>query len=673
MDEARGRVAELRAQIRRHDDLYYSKASPEIEDSEYDRHVAELLQLEQLFPALLTGDSPTQSPGSDLGSGGFASLPHSLPMVSLSNSYDEAELAAFHARVGKLLDRDPGDFTVEPKVDGVAAALRYRDGKLELGLTRGDGLRGDVVTDNLRTLKDLPASLDLDASLAKGLPSRIEVRGEVYMDLPGFAQMNAAREADGLEPFANPRNATAGSLKTLDSSEVARRPLRFWAYQLAVPGPGWVKTHTAELDLLRGLGLPVFDFRTVSGLEAILEAVHELGEQRAGFDYLTDGAVIKVDDTSAWEELGSTAKSPRWALAWKFAAEQATTRLLSIQAQVGRTGVITPVANLEPVLLAGSTVSRATLHNQDEIDRKDIREGDQVRIEKGGDVIPKVVEVELTGRPKKSRPYRLPTACPSCSSDLYREEGQVALRCLNPDCPAQLRARLLHFAGREAMRLEGLGAKWVDLLLTEDHVRGIGDLYRLDPDALAGLPGWGEKSSASLLRFVQDSRERPLANQIFALGIRHVGISAAGSLARHFGDFKSIREASEELLGAVEDFGPITARSVHEELRRNAAFYDELFELGLLATVVERVEPTNIDDRFSGRTFVLTGTLTEMDRRAAKSAIQERGGKVTGSVSSKTDVVVVGESAGSKEKRARELGREIWDEEQFLSALDAQS
>lgn len=668
-DRAQARVNELRVQISHHDECYYRKADPEITDVQYDALAAELLALEEQFPDLRSDDSPTRRPGSDLGSGGFASLPHSVPMISLANSYDAADLEAFHARVTRRLERDPGDFVVEPKIDGVAAALRYRAGRLDVGLTRGDGLRGDVITDNLRTIADIPQQLPARCKQLTPWPQDLEVRGEVYMDLAGFARFNAAREEAGLEPFANPRNATAGSLKTLDSTEVARRPLRFWAYALAVPGPAQLGSHTAELELLHQLGFAVFDTERVQGLDGIRAALDRLGAARSHFNYLTDGAVIRIDDAATWAELGSTAKSPRWALAWKFAAQQATTRLLSIEASVGRTGVVTPVANLEPVLLAGTTVGRATLHNQDEIDRKDIREGDLVRIEKGGDVIPKVVEVELTARPAQSKPYRLPTLCPSCGTQLLREEGQVALRCVNADCPAQLRGRILHFAARDAMNLEGLGEKWVDLLLERELVRGIADLYRLDEAALVELPGWGEKSVQRLSGFVERSRERPLGNQIFALGIRHVGISAAHTLARHYGDFASIRAASIEDLTQVEDFGPVTAKAVHAELERNAGFYDELMSLGLLATTEEVVAPADKDPAFAGRTFVLTGTLHGMDRRAAKAAIEGRGGKVTGSVSRKTDVVVVGEDAGSKEQKAIELEREIWDEAGFLERL----
>ena len=666
LDEARIRVEELRAQIRHHDQLYYVESDPEIEDREYDRLATELASLEQGFPELVTADSPTQQPGSDLGAGGFARLPHSVPMISLANSYELADLEAFHARLTKLLDRDPGEFVIEPKVDGVAAALRYSRGELTLGLTRGDGVQGDVITDNLRTIEDIPVRLDGDVLARLESHDEIEVRGEVYMDLEGFAQFNEGRVAAGLEPFANPRNATAGSLKTLDTEEVARRPLRFWAYYLAVPGPEVLGSHSAELAFLEELGFAVFEHTRTSGLEGIVSAIEGLGERRSGFSFLTDGAVIKVDDTATWSELGSTAKSPRWALAWKFAAEQATTRLLSIEASVGRTGVVTPVANVEPVLLAGTTVSRATLHNQDEIDRKDIREGDLVVMEKGGDVIPKVVSVDLAERPKGARPYRLPDECPSCAARLFREQGQVALRCLNPDCPAQLRGRILHFAARDAMNLEGLGEKWVDLLLSEGLVHQIADLYRLDHERIAGLPGWGEKSATKFLGFVERSVERPLGNQIFALGIRHVGITAARQLARHFGNFASIRAASIEELTSVEDFGPITAVSVHEELTRNETFLDELISLGLLSTTEESLVAVDEGGAFSGRTFVLTGTLPTLGRREAKELIEARGGKVSGSVSKKTDVVIVGEAAGSKEKKARELGLTIWDEAAFL-------
>lgn len=669
----RARVEELRARIRHHDRLYYVEATPEISDAEYDALVAELAALEARHPELITADSPTQRVGSDLDpaqeSANFPRRPHSVPMISLANSYDEAEVEAFHRRLERLLGEAPAAYVIEPKIDGVAAALRYVEGRLELGLTRGDGERGDEITANLRTIAQIPDSLDLARCRERfGDAEFYEVRGEVYMPVAEFEAFNRAREEEGLVGFANPRNATAGSLKTLDVEAVRKRPLRFWAYSMAVPGPARIGTHHAELEALAELGFPVPAHRIAHDLPKLMDALHALEVERATLAFLTDGAVIKLDDATRWAELGSTTKSPRYALAFKFAAEQSTTRLLSIEASVGRTGVVTPVANLEPVPLAGTTVARATLHNQDEIDRKDIREGDTVIIEKGGDVIPKVVRVVLESRRADSVPYHLPTSCPSCGTELFREEGQVALRCLNGACPAQLRGRILHFTARDAMNVEGLGEKWIDLFLERGLVRDITDLYGLDRDTLAALPGWGEKSADKLLHFLERSRERPLANQIFALGLRHVGIAAARQLARHFGDFASIRAASVDELEAVEDFGRITATSVHEELRRNVAFHDALLALGLLATTEERVTVAP-DTAFSGRSFVLTGTLATMERRQAQQRIEALGGKVTSSVSKKTHVVVVGDQPGSKADKAAELGLTVWNEDEFLAAL----
>lgn len=674
LDTARARVDELRTQIRRHDALYYEDAQPEISDQDYDALVAELGALEKRFPELVTADSPTQRVGSDL-SGAFERVEHSVPMISLANSYEEADVEAFHQRLARLLEREPDGYVVEPKIDGVAAALRYEKGELAVGITRGDGTRGDVITANLRTVEDVPAAIDAErAAKLFGASDVFEVRGEVYMPDAEFAAFNATREEAGLESFRNPRNATAGSLKTLDVEEVRKRPLRFWAYSMAVPGAATIGTHAAELDALEELGFPVPDRTRVDTLEELIEALHALGAKRASLPYAIDGAVIKLDDATLWEALGSTAKSPRYALAYKFAAEQGITKLLSIEASVGRTGVVTPVANLEPVPLAGTTVARATLHNQDEIDRKDIREGDTVIVEKGGDVIPKVVSVVLEERPKNSKPYVLPTTCPSCGTEVLREEGQVATRCVNAVCPAQLRGRILHFVGRDAMNVEGLGEKWVDVLLEKKMIHGPADLYRLDREALIELEGWGEKSADKLAAFLEASRERPLGNQIFALGIRHVGISAARQLARHFQTFAAIRAATVEQLELVDDFGPITAQSVHEELERNATTYDELVALGLLATEEEPPPEAPLDSPFAGRTFVLTGTLAEMDRREAKAKIESLGGKVTGSVSKKTDVVIAGTEAGSKLEKAQKLEREIWDEATFLKTLaDAES
>ncbi len=666
--EARARVKALREALRRHEYLYYVEAAPEISDVEFDRMMAELAALEEAFPPLRTPDSPTQRVGSDLQEK-FPRASHSVPMISLANSYEPAEVEAFHHRLERLLGREPGAYVVEPKIDGVAAALRYRDGRFWMGLTRGDGRRGDVITANLRTIDELPLEID-DACLrsAVGDSDFYEVRGEVYMPTADFAAFNRAREEEGLEVFANPRNATAGTLKTLDVEEVRRRPLHLWAYSLAVPGPVALGSHERELHLLRELGFPVPEFERVDGLQELLASLGRWEQRREELPYAIDGVVIKLDDTSVWPTLGSTAKSPRYALAYKFAPEQARTRLLSIEASVGRTGVVTPVANLEPVELAGTTVSRASLHNQDEIDRKDIRVGDTVIVEKGGDIIPKVVSVVLSERPADSRPYRLPQHCPSCGSPLYREEGQVAWRCLDAACPAQLRGRIRHFASRDAMNIEGLGEKWIDLLLERGLVRGIPDLYRLDRETLASLPGWGEKSADNLLRHLERSRQRPLAAQIYALGLRHVGVTTARQLARHFGSFDALRRAGREELEAVEDLGPVIAASLVTELERNGEFYDELRSLGLLQTTEERVRvPT--ESALADKRFVLTGTLESMDRREAKRRLETAGAKVTATVSRRTDVVVVGEDPGSKAEKARALGVEIWDENRLLQAL----
>ncbi len=670
LSEARRRVEWLRREIARHDELYYRKAQPEITDAEYDALVKELERLEARFPALKSEGSPTRRVGSDRDEN-FPSLDHSVPMISLANSYDRAEIEAFHQRLTKALGKEPAAYVVEPKIDGVAAALRYEEGRFTVGLTRGDGRRGDVITANLATIRDIPHRVDAaKAQRALGDHQMLEVRGEVYMPLSSFRRFNRLREEEGLPVFANPRNATAGSLKTLDVEEVARRPLRFWAYSIAVPTPVALGSHWAELELLVDLGFPVTEERVrVESLAEVYAALDELERKRDALSYQIDGAVIKLDDITQWEHLGSTAKTPRWALAFKFAAEQAETVVESIEASVGRTGVVTPVANLRPVELAGSVVSRATLHNQDEIDRKDIRVHDTVIIEKGGDIIPKVVHVVLERRPPGSRPYRLPGKCPSCGSSLKRLEGEVALRCLNPLCPGQQRRAIQHWASRDGMDIEGLGARWIDLFLEKGLVRGIPDLYDLEESDLVRLEGWGEKSAANLIRAIDASRSRPLANQIFALGLRHVGISAARQLARHFHTFEKLRKASREKVEAIEDFGPTTAQSVVEELQRRAELIDALLERGLFATV----EPGSAESEelpLKGRTFVLTGTLSSMDRREAKERIERKGGKVTGSVSRRTDYVVAGENPGRKKSKAEELGIEVLDENGFLSLLE---
>jgi DNA ligase (NAD+) len=670
MEAIRREVESLRAEISRYDRLYYKEGHSEISDREYDELVEKLLAYERDYPGLRSEDSPTMKVGSDR-SENFPSLEHTVPMISLANSYDLSEVEAFHERIVKLLGRDPGAYVVEPKIDGVAAALRYREGELSVGLTRGDGRTGDVITDNLRTLKDIPQSLAL-TRVPKVLQeaSELEIRGEVYMPLPDFQRFNEAREDADLAPFANPRNATAGSLKTLDVKEVARRPLHFWAYSIAVPHPQNLQSHYLELEALKALGFKVTpQVVRVSGLPDIFSALDALEKERHSLDYQIDGAVIKLDDTRSWDELGSTAKSPRYALAFKFAAEQAETVVESIEASLGRTGVVTPVANLRPVNLSGSIVSRATLHNQDEVDRKDIREKDTVRIEKGGDIIPKVVEVVLSKRPTSSRPYRLPKHCPSCGEELLRLEGEVAVRCTNRSCPAQRRRSLLHWASRDGMDIEGLGESTVELLFEHELIESISDLYELKEEQLVELPGFAQKSAHKLVEAIESSKKRPLAHQLYALGIRHVGTGAARQLARKMKNFAAIRAASEEDLLEVEDFGPIMAESVIAELKANQKLIDTLLERGLFATEENAAEEVPENSPFSELSIVLTGTLNSMERREAKSRIENLGGRVVSSVSKKTDLVVAGERAGSKRTRAEELGVRIVDENEFLKML----
>jgi DNA ligase (NAD+) len=670
MKTIRREVESLRAAIAHHNRLYYQESKTEISDREYDAMVEKLQALEREHPELRSEDSPTERVGSDRNES-FPSLGHSVPMISLANSYERAEVQAFHERIVKILGQDPGAYTVEPKIDGVAAALRYEEGRLSVGLTRGDGRTGDVVTDNLETLDDIPRNLKL-TGVPRALKdaAELEVRGEVYMPLADFQLFNRQREEAGFAAFANPRNATAGSLKTLDLEEVARRPLHFWAYSIAVPHPRVLGSHFAELEALCTLGFRVAPHAVrVSGLDEIYVALDELDQVRHSLDFQIDGAVIKVDDARLWDELGSTAKSPRYALAYKFAAEQAETLVESIEASLGRTGVVTPVANLTPVNLSGSLVSRATLHNQDEIDRKDIRVGDTVRIEKGGDIIPKVVEVVLSKRPRGSRPYRLPRKCPSCGEKLLRLEGEVAVRCTNRNCPAQRRRALMHWASRDGMDIEGLGGSGVELLFEHGLIESIADLYDLTEEALAALPGFAEKSATKLVESIAASKERPLAHQLYALGIRHVGIGAARQLARRMGKFEKIRSATEQQLEAVEDFGPIMAKSVVAELKANAKLIDALRARGLFATEESAATEIPQDSPFAGRSVVLTGSLTSMERREAKARIEALGGRVVSSVSKKTDWVVAGERAGSKRARAEELQVRIIDESEFLRLL----
>lgn len=681
-DESRveARMRELAQEIERHDRLYYEDASPEISDREYDNLVDELEQLEEEHPDLADPNSPTQRVGGEV-SEGFETVRHAVPMLSIANTYDAAELRDFDRRVRAALGVGEKKiaYAVELKFDGVSATLMYRGGRLQYGATRGNGREGDVITNNLLTVEGVRRRVkgweaDEDAAL--------EVRGEVYMEREAFQDFNAKREEADEQPFANPRNATAGSLKLHDPKTVARRPLKFFAFGVgAVEKVDLPDSHAKMLDRIGELGFPVNEHRRVcNGIEEIEEMIEKWDAKRRELPYDTDGLVIKVDDRTVYETLGTTSKSPRWACAYKFSAEQARTKIKAIEVQVGRTGAVTPVAHLEPVFLAGTTVARATLHNRDEIRRKDVRVGDTVVLEKGGDVIPKVVEVVEDARTGDEKPYEFPRECPSCGSDLAFPEEEVAVRCENVACPAQIKERIEHFAARNALDVDGLGEKIVDQLVERDLVRRFSDLYRLEAETLQELDRMGEKSAANLVEAIAASKERPFAAFLFGLGIRHVGQSMARDLAAAFGSLDALREASQEDLEAVEGVGATVAESIRQffEKPENREELERLADAGLPTELtgeereaVERREKAAAsgDNAVAGKTFVLTGALESMTRDEAKAKIERLGGKASGSVSKKTDFLVTGEETGSKLDKAKRLDVEIVDEKRFLEML----
>ncbi len=688
-ESAANEIARLRAEITRHNGLYYRKAAPVISDGEYDALERELRDLEARFPDLAASDSPTVEVGSDRDAN-FPSVSHSRPMLSLQNSYELSEVEAFDQRVRKELARtgETGDpvYSLEPKMDGVALAVRYLDGKLTLGLTRGDGRQGDDVTSNVRTIAGIPHELGTDwrDSFGEAGIRMFEARGEVFLTLSRFRMLNGEREAAGLDILANPRNATAGTLKTLDSAEVGRRGLSVFFYQLFPLDPGDLQAqeglpvfedHFAEMNALEKLGFPVNPFlKRASQLVEIETILGDLEKERPGLDYQIDGAVIKVSDHGAQMRLGSTAKAPRWGLAFKFAAEEAVTHLREITLQVGRTGVITPVAELDPVELAGTTVSRATLHNWAEMERKDIRIGDQVVVVKGGDIIPKVLRVLVDQRTGEEKPLPAPSACPICGGATGQQEGEVALRCLNPLCPAVVAGRLRHFASRNACDIEGLGGRSIDLFLELEMISGPADLFGLQPSVLAALPGWGEKSADRLMAGLAQAKLRPWSSKIFSLGIPQVGVSTALTLARHYPNIELLGKADAEDLADLPDIGPIVGETVVSFLASAAGggLVDDLKQAGFFLDeeLLPPAERTLAGETwFAGKVFVLTGTLQNMNRADARTAIERLGGKVTGSVSKRTDALVAGDKSGSKLAKAEKLGVQVLDEDKFLELL----
>ena len=678
------RITELRRLIRHHEELYYLANQPEISDAEFDDLMRELLQLEQEHPSLVTPDSPTQRV-SGRASERFESVRHAEPMLSLDNAYDEAELRAFDERVRKGLAEggilpDSIDYVAELKIDGLSIALTYEDGALARAATRGDGTTGEEVTSNVRTIRAIPLRL------RQNVPGRIEVRGEVYLPRTAFEKMNKERADAGELLFANPRNAAAGALRQLDPSLVAKRGLGAFTYQLVADEPVRPPSHGETLERLKAWGLPVESHWTrCSGIDALVAFCVEWADKRRSLGFDTDGVVIKVDALERRRKLGTTSKFPRWAVAFKFPAEQKTTRLKEIAVNVGRTGAVTPFAVLEPIFVGGTTVSMATLHNADDIARKDIRAGDTVIVEKAGDVIPRVVGPILSKRPADSQPWVMPTTCPECGSDLHREEEEAVWRCENVSCPARLQRGLEHFAGRGAMNIEGLGESLVSQLIANRLVRDYADVYSLTTAQIASLTSssvrsdgktierrFGDKNAAKVVAEIERSKANDLWRLIYGLGIRHIGERGAQVLARAFGSVDALVNASLEQLQATHEIGPVLAESLRSWLDepRNRELLDRLRAAGVRMEVPE--EERNAipaPQPFAGRTYVITGTLSSMSREEATAALERLGAKVSGSVSKKTTAVIVGEEAGSKAEKAQALGIPMLDEADFKALI----
>jgi len=662
MDSSRAkeRIEELRGEIERHNRLYYGEHRIEISDAEYDLRLRELRRLEEEHPEFESADSPTRRVGGEAPpAGGVA---HTSAMLSLENAYSIDELAEWDARARKLAAGAPFGYVAELKIDGLSIALRYEKGRLVRGATRGDGSRGEDVTDNVRSI----------ASIPKRVPEMgpLEVRGEVYFPRVAFERLNRQREEAGLAIFANPRNAASGSMRLLDPAETGRRGLDAWIYQIAEPETD--PSQSAVLARLASLGFRVNPhFRLCARFEEVVAFIEEWGTKRRELDFETDGVVVKIDERPIQRRLAQTAKSPRWAVAFKYPAEEALTVVRTIGVQVGRTGALTPVAHLEPVRLGGTVVQRATLHNYEDLSRKDVRAGYTVAVEKGGDVIPKVTRVVLERRPAGSVPFAMPSACPACGEPVVREEGEVATRCVNASCPAQVRESVRHFAARKAMDIEGLGDKLVEKLFDEAMLSDAASIYDLRPEALAALERFGEKSAANLVAQIERSKSAGLSRLLFALGIRHVGEKAARLLARRFRTIGALRSAPVEALTAVPEIGPNTADAIRKwfENVANAGLVDRLLAHGVDGE--EHGEAEAPAGPLAGKTVVLTGTLPGVAREEAAALLEEAGARVSGSVSKKTDFVVAGENAGSKLEKARSLGVPVLEWDEALARLAA--
>ena len=668
--QVRKRIEELREEIRDHDYRYYVLAQPIISDQQYDALMKELEKLEAENPELITPDSPTQRVCIDL-TKEFKPVTHLIPMLSLANTYNEDELYDFDRRVREGLGRDEKiEYVVEPKIDGASVSLHYVDHHLVTAATRGDGVVGEEITNNAKTIRSIPLRIKKIALLPYSFHD-IEVRGEIFMKVKDFMKLNEEREKKGEKRFANPRNSSAGTLKLQDPKIVAGRPLNIFLYTLISLEEDY-EAQYENLIILKKLGFNVNpEFKLCRNMDEVIKACNQLEEKRDSLEYEVDGAVIKVNSLRQQKILGNIAKAPRWAVAYKFKAKQAVTRLNKITWQVGRIGTITPVAELEPVFLAGSTISRSTLHNFDEIGRKDIREGDKVVIEKGGDVIPKIVAVVKEERPAKSKPVQPPDKCPVCKSLLYKPPDEVAYYCENTECPAQIKGRLEHFAARGAMDIEGLGSALINLFVEMGFLHTYADIYDLKNrrEELINIERLGQKSVDNLLNSIEKSKQQPFPKVLFAIGIRYVGAGAANKLADHFGSIDKLMEADQEIIEKVPEIGPSISGSVVKFFSdpHNKKIIERLKKHGLNFSSEKKIEKETF---FTGKTFVLTGTLSNYSREEASDKIVMYGGKVTSSVSKNTDFVLAGENAGSKLDKAAKLGITIMTEKEFIKHLE---
>ena len=663
--EITNRLKELHTQLNKYNHQYYVLDQPSVPDAEYDRLMQELIKIESEYPELITADSPTQRIGG-VALEAFDKVTHTTPMLSLANAFSEEDLRDFDRRVRQAIGDDVS-YICELKIDGLAVSLQYENGVLVKGATRGDGVVGEDITTNLKTIRSVPLRLNE--------PYTFEVRGEAYMPKQSFEALNAARKENGEPLFANPRNAAAGSLRQLDPRIAAKRNLDIFLYGMGDFETEEITAHSEGLNFLEKNGLKVNrERKTCPTIEEVIQYVENWSAKRPSLNYEIDGIVIKVDRYEDQEQLGTTAKSPRWAIAYKFPAEEVLTRLIDIELSVGRTGVVTPTAILEPVQVAGTTVQRASLHNEDLIKEKDIRIGDYVIIRKAGDIIPEVVQVVLDKRADDLQPFAMPEHCPECDSELIRIGEEVALRCINPKCPAQIRESLIHFVSRNAMNIEGLGEKVIAQLYQHELVHSAVDLYSLTKEQLIQLERMGEKSVANLLASIENSKKNSLEKLLFGLGIRHVGAGAAKVLAEHFETIDRLMEATEEQLLEVPDVGEKMVESIHmyfdnEDVQKVIqAFKDVGVNVEYLGP--KRSEVAQADSVFQQKTVVLTGKLHQLTRSEAKAQIEALGGKVSGSVSKKTDLVIAGEDAGSKLVKAQELDIEIWDEDQLINELN---